>query len=53
MSKVTTLVKIDEFKGRKHGDDMDIDSHFKGFKERQQKELEQAEQETLDMGYDY
>ena len=53
MSKVPTLVKIDEFKGRKHGDDMDIVSHFKGFKERQQKELEQAEQETLDMGYDY
>ena len=53
MSKVPTLVKIDEFKGRKHGDDMDIVSHFKGFKEKQQKELEQAEQETLDMGYDY
>ena len=53
MSKVPTLVKIDEFKGRKHGDDMDIVSHFKDFKERQKKELEQAEQETLDMGYDY
>ena len=29
MSKVPTLVKIDKFKGRTHGDDMDIVSHFK------------------------
>lgn len=53
MSKVPTLVKIDEFKGRRHGDDMDIVSYFKDIKERQEKELIEAEQETLDMGYDY
>jgi DNA helicase HerA-like ATPase len=53
MSKVPTLVKIDEFKGRRHGDDMDIVSHFKDIKERQAKELDEAVQETLDMGYDY
>jgi DNA helicase HerA-like ATPase len=53
MSKVPTLVKIDEFKGRRHGDDMDIVSYFKDIKERKEKELRKAEQETLDMGYDY
>ncbi len=29
MTTVPTLVKIDKFKGRRHGDDMDIVSHFK------------------------
>ena len=53
MSKVPTLVKIDEFKGRRHGDDMDIVSHFKNIKQRQAEELKRQEQETLDMGYDY
>lgn len=53
MTKVPTLVKIDQFKGRKHGDDMDIVSYFKDIKEREAKELEKASQETLDMGYDY
>lgn len=53
MSKVPTLVKIDEFRGRRHGDDMDIVSHFKNIKQRQAEELKRQEQETLDMGYDY
>jgi DNA helicase HerA-like ATPase len=53
MSRVPTLVKIDEFKGRRHGDDMDIVSHFKNIQQRQKEELEREEQETLDMGYDY
>ncbi|MEE0936004.1 MAG: ATP-binding protein [Methanobrevibacter sp.] len=53
MSKVPTLVKIDEFKGRRHGDDMDIVSHFKNIKERKAEELKRQEQETRDMGYDY
>ena len=53
MSKVPTLVKIDEFKGRRHGDDMDIVSHFKNIKQKQAEELENQKQETLDMGYDY
>ncbi|MBE6490702.1 MAG: ATP-binding protein [Methanobrevibacter sp.] len=53
MSKVPTLVKIDEFRGRRHGDDMDIVSHFKNIKERKAEELKRQEQETLDMGYDY
>ncbi|WP_407412099.1 helicase HerA-like domain-containing protein [Methanobrevibacter sp.] len=53
MTKVPTLVKIDEFRGRRHGDDMDIVSHFKNIKERKAEELKRQEQETLDMGYDY
>lgn len=53
MSKVPTLVKIDEFKGRRHGDDMDIVSHFKNIRRRQAEELKRQQQETLDMGYDY
>ena len=53
MSKVPTLVKIDEFKGRSHGDDMDIASYFANIKQKEAEELERLEQETLDMGYDY
>lgn len=53
MSKVPTLVKIDRFKGRRHGDDMDIISHFKNSIQKEKEEIENAQQETLDMGYDY
>ena len=53
MSRIPTLVKIDEFKGRRHGDDMDIVSYFKESVEKEAEELREAEQETLDMGYDY
>ena len=53
MSRVPTLVKIDEFKGRRHGDDMDIVSHFKNIRQKEEEDLERQEQETLDMGYDY
>lgn len=53
MSKVPTLVKIDRFKGRRHGDDMDIISYFKNSIQKEKEEIENAQQETLDMGYDY
>ncbi|WP_405270378.1 helicase HerA-like domain-containing protein [Methanobrevibacter sp.] len=53
MSKVPTLVKIDEFKGRRHGDDMDIVSYFADIKQKEAEEIKRLEQETLDMGYDY
>ena len=53
MSRVPTLVKIDEFRGRRHGDDMDIVSHFKNIQQKQKEDLEREEQELLDMGYDY
>ena len=53
MSKVPTLVKIDEFKGRRHGDDMDIVSYFADIKQKEAEELKRLEEETKDMGYDY
>ena len=53
MSKVPTLVKIDEFKGRRHGDDMDIVSHFKDAVKKEQEEVKRQEDELMDMGYDY
>ena len=53
MTKVPTLVKIDKFKGRRHGDDMDIVSHFRDSVKREAREIEAQEEELMDMGYDY
>ena len=53
MSRVPTLVKIDEFKGRRHGDDMDIVSYFADIKQKEAEEIKRQEQESKDMGYDY
>ena len=53
MSKVPTLVKIDEFKGRRHGDDMDIISYFADKKKKDAEEIERLERESLEMGYNY
>lgn len=53
MTKIPTLVKIDKFQGRTHGDDMDIASYFKNSLKKEAEELERQENELLDMGYDY
>ena len=53
MSKVPTLVKIDEFKGRRHGDDMDIISFFKDIKQKEEDEIKRQEHESFEMGYNY
>ena len=53
MTRVPTLVKIDKFKGRRHGDDMDIVSHFINSQKDDEKEIDDLEDELLDMGYDY
>ena len=53
MSKVPTLVKIDKFQGRTHGDDMDIVSFFKDSLKKEAEEIERQEDELMDMGYDY
>ena len=53
MTRVPTLVKIDKFKGRHHGDDMDIVSHFINSQKDDEKEIDDLEDELLDMGYDY
>ena len=53
MTRVPTLVKIDEFKGRRHGDDMDIVSHFIDSIKKEEEEIARQEEELSDMGYDY
>ena len=53
MSRVPTLVKIDEFKGRRHGDDMDIISFFADIKKKEEDEIKRQEQLSLEMGYNY
>ena len=50
MTKIPTLVKIDEFKGRRHGDDMDIVSYFKGSAEKEAEELKRQEEEEYYLG---
>ena len=53
MSRVPTLVKIDQFKGRIHGDDMDIVSYFADIKQKEEEEIKRQEEESMQMGYDY
>ena len=53
MSRIPTLVKIDKFQGRTHGDDMDIVSHFVSSLEKEAEEIEKLDDELDDMGYDY
>ena len=53
MTKVPTLVKIDKFQGRTHGDDMDIVSYFKDSLKNEEEEIKRQEEELMDMGYDY
>ena len=53
MTKVPTLVKIDKFQGRTHGDDMDIISHFKDSLKREAEEIDKQNEELMDMGYLY
>ena len=50
---VFTLVKIDQFKGRIHGDDMDIVSYFADIKQKEEDEIKRQEEESMQMGYDY
>ena len=53
MSKVPTLVKIDEFKGRRTGGDLDIIGDLASFNKDEEDEIRRQEQESLDLGYDY
>lgn len=53
MSKVPTLVKIDEFKGRRTGGDLDIIGDLAKLNESEKSEIKRQEQESLDLGYDY
>ena len=53
MTKIPTLVKIDEFKGRRHGDDMDIVSYFRDSAEKEAEELKRQEEEEFYLGGNY
>ena len=53
MSKVPTLVKIDEFKGRRTGGDLDIIGDLASFNKDEEDEIKRQEQESLDLGYNY
>ncbi|MDR0901107.1 MAG: ATP-binding protein, partial [Methanobrevibacter sp.] len=53
MAKVPTLVKIDEFKGRTHGDDIDIIDLWKSKKYENKKIIKEQEQEFKDLGGNY
>ncbi|WP_296885415.1 ATP-binding protein [uncultured Methanobrevibacter sp.] len=53
MSKVPTLVKIDEFKGRRTGGDLDIIGDLATFNQSEEEEIKSQERESLDLGYDY
>ncbi|MEE1129947.1 MAG: ATP-binding protein [Methanobrevibacter sp.] len=53
MSRVPTLVKIDQFEGRIHGDDLDIVSYFADIKKKEQEEIDDQEKLSMEMGYNY
>ena len=53
MTNVPTLVKIDEFKGRRHGGDLDVVSILASFKEDEAEEIRKQEEDSLNLGYDY
>ena len=53
MTKVPTLVKIDEFKGRRTGGDLDIIGDLAIYNNAEEDEIKRQEQESLDLGYNY
>ncbi len=53
MVKVPTLVKIDEFKGRTVGGDLDILNQWKEEKESTKEKIEEQRKEYNDLGGDY
>lgn len=50
MSKVPTLVKIDRFEGRTHGDDLDIVLELSKFADDEAEELKRQEEEEYHLG---
>ncbi|MDO5849219.1 MAG: ATP-binding protein [Methanobrevibacter sp.] len=53
MTKVPTLVKIDEFKGRMYGGDIDVIGEIAKYKKDSKEELKQQEEDLMNLGYDY
>ena len=53
MTKVPTLVKIDEFKGRQRGGDLDIVDQWMHYEEELQEEIEKEKKDFFTLGGDY
>jgi DNA helicase HerA-like ATPase len=53
MVRIPTLVKIDEFKGRCYGDDLDIVNEWNQYKNDQEEEIEKQKQAFKDLGGNY
>ena len=53
MTKIPTLVKIDEFKGRRIGGDLKITDEWTSFIEKEKEELKKSKQQFFDLGGDY
>ncbi len=53
MTKIPTLVKINEFKGRRTGGDLDIIGDLADYDKWDEEEIKRQEEESLDLGYDY
>ena len=53
MTKVPTLVKIDEFKGRQRGGDLDIIEQWMNYEEELQEEIEKERKDLYSLGGDY
>jgi DNA helicase HerA-like ATPase len=53
MTKVPTLVKIDEFKGRQRGGDLDIIEQWMNYEEELQEEIEKERKDLYNLGGDY
>ncbi|MCQ2977856.1 MAG: ATP-binding protein [archaeon] len=53
MTKIPTLVKIDEFKGRSIGGDLKITEEWSSYNTIQKEELEKSKKEFFDLGGDY
>ncbi len=53
MTKVPTLVKIDEFKGRRHGGDIDIIGELSKYQDKEDEELKKQEEVSSNLGLYY
>ena len=53
MTKVPTLVKINEFKGRQRGGDLDILEQWSSYVDEENESLQSEMEEFLDLGGDY
>ena len=53
MTKVPTLVKINEFKGRQHGGDLNIIEQWTSYNDKEEEALQSELEEYLDLGGDY